>query len=396
MATRFVDLWKQGFVLVAPTKGVDAARMGATVFLHQDRGFKPLTVFTAAELKRLEANGEILLTDDDLDFPRSLMEYLQRTSDRPPFKNARKAHGGPAMKAELEAQALGQRHGRAAASWVEPGDEATAAKIKKGWEEGDPAVLDLFRVPDLSGEFADSMTPGKLMAEVGFRGTPEEEQEIASAYEVAADEGFWDAMIQACDRFLTTSNPRKAHRTGTDRVRQILLDGGGVHVPYPEKLKKDECYICGHKQKDHKGGECHATGKDVWQGQVVTFECGVAPHEFISYEQVRAKNPGQAQDLTVIGKECILVKTDTEELDGPMGRILGCPDGSFIIEGLFPHAPQGKLLYVDYIDVGKAKAEGLNPPDRPWRHDFESENIKIKLTEAGLHISGPKRLWEVC
>jgi len=195
MATRFVDLWKKGLVVIAPQKGRVAEHEGTTVFLHLINGLKPITTFTGEELKALEKKGEIILSDDDIDFPRSLMEYLQRLGD---------AHS----------------------------------------------------------------------------------------------------------------------------------------------------------------------------------------------------NPHQAEGLTVIGKECILIATDLGEYSEPMGRVLGCPDGSFIIEGLFSFAPEGKLLYVDYIDVGKARAEGLESSDadelKPWRHDFESENIKMELTEGGLRISGPKPLWEIC
>lgn len=389
---RYVSLWKRGYILVAPDKAKLAEKEGVSVV--GTRHLIPLAAFTAGELKTLAQRGEITL---DADFAQSLMEYLQRASGTarrpnpgPEYKdwtkagtfgageldeahdfkdsftlvgykakiksfpgyyevwvkgsqlfirtleNARRAHRSEAEKrsevgvkawdaAVKEAQAMGHTAGSNSAEWViqdtiggrASGDtKARAAAIVKGYEEGDPAITDKFSVPNLSGEWADGMTPQMLISGLGldsYKLTPEEEQELSTAWEDAAQEGFWDTLIQACRK-----------------------------------------------------------------------EAGL-------------ENPHQAKDLTVIGKECILVETDSERYEENMGRILGCPDGSIIIEGKFDSIPKGRILAIEYLDIGKARAEGEPKDDiRPWRHDVSSESLTITRTASGINLKGPKRLWEVC
>jgi len=398
-AIRYVSLWKRGYILVAPDDPALALKEGVSVV--GTRHLIPLAAFTGKELKALAEKGEITLDSDpqdihDQSFARSLLEYLQRTSGRarrpdpgPEYKdwtkagtfgsgeldeahdfkdsftmvgyqaeirsfpgyyevwvkgrqlfirtldNARKAHRSEAEKksrvgvkaweaAMKEAWALGHATGVGAAEWTiqdtiggrASGDtRARAAAIVKGYEDGDPMVLDGFKVPNLSGEFADSMTPEKLIGQLGLAGmlTPEEESEISTQWEDAASEGYWDTLIVAA-----------------------------------------------------------------------RLEAGL-------------DNPPQAKDLTLIGKECILVETDSERYEENMGRILGYPDGSILIEGKFVRTPKGRIVAIEYLDIGKARAEGEPKDDiRPWRHDVSSESLTIARTARGLHIKGPKRLWEVC
>jgi hypothetical protein len=71
------------------------------------------------------------------------------------------------------AETLGTRHGRNAAEWVaqdafggrHTGDsEAAAREFLRMAEDGDPVLFDRYQAPNLSGEWADSMTPGRLYA----------------------------------------------------------------------------------------------------------------------------------------------------------------------------------------------------------------------------------------
>jgi hypothetical protein len=107
------------------------------------------------------------------------------------------------------AETLGTKHGRNAAEWAaqdafggrHTGDsEAAAREFLRMAEDGDPALFDRFHEPHfLSGEWADSMTPGRLMdhcfaTEDDFAECADSEDEICLAYEHAASHGFWGRL----------------------------------------------------------------------------------------------------------------------------------------------------------------------------------------------------------
>lgn len=94
----------------------------------------------------------------------------------------------------MRAAHLGEQHGRNAADWLWDGntdDPATfLATLVRGIEEGDPAVVDLMPWPDLSGEWADGLTPADLAAYVDA--DPEDDglmMEVCDAYELAFEDG---------------------------------------------------------------------------------------------------------------------------------------------------------------------------------------------------------------
>jgi hypothetical protein len=110
-------------------------------------------------------------------------------------------------QAIAKAEKLGKAHGENAAGWaiqdswggrVSPPQDREAAKaFLDGAEAGDPAILDKFSPPNLSGEWADSMTPAKLIEEVTegeITLEPEEESAICDAYETEAANGFWQEL----------------------------------------------------------------------------------------------------------------------------------------------------------------------------------------------------------
>lgn len=117
--------------------------------------------------------------------------------------------GDKAYEAALkEAAELGRNAGGAAASWVIDGntDIETIRALHQGLEDGDPAVLDSLRVPDLSGEYADAMTPAKLAEELGFEYDDPDYSEIADDIETAwmdgASEGFFDELGETIGKAL--------------------------------------------------------------------------------------------------------------------------------------------------------------------------------------------------
>jgi len=116
-------------------------------------------------------------------------------------------------KAVKEAERLGKYHGENAAQWAAQDSwggrvasirqaEENARAFLRGIEEGDPMIMDSYCPPDLSGEWADSMTEADLLKAV-FDGfdfdiidtlEPEEIDDIASAYIQAASDGFWGEL----------------------------------------------------------------------------------------------------------------------------------------------------------------------------------------------------------
>lgn len=70
-----------------------------------------------------------------------------------------------AERAISYARDLGTEHGKAAASWYFDGNTPaeTYPRILKGIEDGDPETLDTFPHPDLSGQWADSLTGPDLV-----------------------------------------------------------------------------------------------------------------------------------------------------------------------------------------------------------------------------------------
>lgn len=92
-----------------------------------------------------------------------------------------------------EAKKDGADAGRAAASWIFDGNssEESYRRILKGIEDGDPEIMDQFRVPNLSGEWADDPTPQSLAEDYGIEGRDDVLDEICSAWEDAASTAFY-------------------------------------------------------------------------------------------------------------------------------------------------------------------------------------------------------------
>jgi hypothetical protein len=101
---------------------------------------------------------------------------------------------------------LGDCEGQAAASWMFDGNttDDTYRRILQGIEEGDPAVYDELPEADLSGQWADTITPrgvAELVAStIGVdvqRMSNDEIDRVADAYV----DGFNDAVVREVERF---------------------------------------------------------------------------------------------------------------------------------------------------------------------------------------------------
>jgi hypothetical protein len=122
-------------------------------------------------------------------------------------------------KAVAKAEKLGKAHGINAAEWAiqdswggrvsSPQDYKAAKAFLDGAEAGDPAILDKFSPPNLSGEWADSMTEARLMdycltENIDWREIDELRDAVCQAYETEAANGFWQELETSAANLLET------------------------------------------------------------------------------------------------------------------------------------------------------------------------------------------------
>ena len=104
---------------------------------------------------------------------------------------------------------LGREAGKNAAEWWQQdalgGRNTTpsrdiaehAAKILAMYDDGDPLLCDYWpSAPDLSGEWADELTPARLYALLGVTWADDtDDMELCQAYENAASDAMDDAVV---------------------------------------------------------------------------------------------------------------------------------------------------------------------------------------------------------
>ncbi len=91
---------------------------------------------------------------------------------------------------------LGHEAGIAAASWVFDGSTSrdTYLCVLQGIEAGDPGVMDAYREPSLSGEYADDYSESDLARDLGIEPYSELCGECADAWAEAASATFWSEV----------------------------------------------------------------------------------------------------------------------------------------------------------------------------------------------------------
>ena len=112
----------------------------------------------------------------------------------------------------IEARDLGRDAGKAAASWVTDGnlDDAHYRRMLELFDNGDPEAWDcLPPMPNLSGEWADSMTPGRLYEEVTGRDAHGDSSWNYDSYQAVLGQlcGAWEDGVSEtfeveCERLL--------------------------------------------------------------------------------------------------------------------------------------------------------------------------------------------------
>lgn len=124
------------------------------------------------------------------------------------------------------AHALGVEAAQAAATWAADGNSEPAGvrRLLELIEAGDPQASDLLPpMPDLSGEWADGMTPGRLYEETTGRDAhgdstwnhdayQEVLEELCEAFETGVSETFEDACVAELRKWVDDSDaPHTGH-----------------------------------------------------------------------------------------------------------------------------------------------------------------------------------------
>jgi hypothetical protein len=106
---------------------------------------------------------------------------------------------------EQEAYELGVEHARNAASWVIDGNTSHEAisRVVALLDEGDDLDDYLPRRPNLSGEYADELTPGELAAEITDLDSDDPHfDELADILADAYERGVGETFEAECERIL--------------------------------------------------------------------------------------------------------------------------------------------------------------------------------------------------
>lgn len=142
----------------------------------------------------------------------------------------------PVDHATKYAHDLGTEHGRAAASWVNV-DETTAETLRRGMDDGDPAVLDTLPAPDLSGQWADALTGPQLVADAIRAAT-----EHGAIY---SEQDANDAFGDLCDTYETAFDDAMT-AVVEERIAYYLNAGCRAcgWSGRPEMVKEERCPQC--------------------------------------------------------------------------------------------------------------------------------------------------------
>lgn len=105
------------------------------------------------------------------------------------------------------AKTLGTEHGHSAATWVFDGNtpQATYDHLRDALDNSGWPLEEIDMPGPLSGEWADSLTPAGLMAQL--QADDADYEEVCDAYEVAFSEA-WTAEVERVVRYHTTEDAR--------------------------------------------------------------------------------------------------------------------------------------------------------------------------------------------
>jgi hypothetical protein len=105
---------------------------------------------------------------------------------------------------DQKAYQAGYEHGKSVGSWIIDGNTSDETKraIIKGYDDGDPEVMDMQPSP-LSGEWADDPTTADVLADLGINPDDDSADDLLNEYENGFSEGFWHEVIRSAQATLT-------------------------------------------------------------------------------------------------------------------------------------------------------------------------------------------------
>jgi hypothetical protein len=124
-----------------------------------------------------------------------------------------------------EARALGVEHAQNAADWAFDGnsDQAERARVLGMMRDGDPAAWDYLPAqPDLSGQWADDLTPDALFERVTGHRPYDPMSGIVDQLADAYEDGVSDTFGLACEAALIEFCGRVAGMPDTYRERPMF------------------------------------------------------------------------------------------------------------------------------------------------------------------------------
>jgi len=133
-----------------------------------------------------------------------------------------------------QATKLGEEAGAAAGTWVFDGntDAETYRSVLQGYEDGDPAILDMQPAP-LSGEWASDPIPQSIYDALGVENSGDNTSDLLDAYEQGFADGFWTEVIRAARYQLDPPKPETHwHNDGSGPYAHGHVRAEGHGTPY--------------------------------------------------------------------------------------------------------------------------------------------------------------------
>ena len=118
---------------------------------------------------------------------------------------------------------IGREHGKAAATWCfdDRTSDRTYQTVLQGITDGDPEIMDVFRTPDLSGEYAGDYGIKDLAADLGLDYDADLEEsglaDVTTTYLDAVSGAFWAEIERICRQHTVPDDMRECDA-------QVLLD----------------------------------------------------------------------------------------------------------------------------------------------------------------------------
>ena len=173
---------------------------------------------------------------------------------------------------------------------------------------------------------------------------------------------FWNIKVRYDDGTLATTN-----KNYLLKVKDPLLKGQLTREEYSEAIQTGKI-ISDSWIENPREPEGFPESYAYWSGAF----SGLSNNELRLVQRDFQKDPARFTDYKAV--EGIIARVITDELKK---RAMKNPKfiGNCPVEGAELIAPEA--LAMEYKDIPKAKREGVQNPNRPWRHDFTAKGTKV-------------------